>query len=255
MDPYDYGSPIGNLILPSDDKTGNSGTLIIPAGQSSGIIIYPIQEDDTEENEGKGERMELRIFSANDGLETRTISPTEYKAFTTILDQGSLTASIGGTPTVTEGGAATFTVSLSKVADESVLVGWATKSAGDALDTGETAEPGADYNAQTGDVSITAGDTSGTFTVQTTDDTLVEDTETFMVTLEEATKGTGTLPEMVPRGTLFAIGTVTDNDVAPDGVTVSATPQRINEGAGATSISVTVSLNGTTQFTTDTRLH
>ena len=203
VDTDDYGAPIGNLIFPSDDKSGESGTLIIPAGQSSGSIIYPIIEDDTEENSGLGERMELRIFSVDDGLDTRAVSPTEYKAFTTILDKGSLTASIGGTPTVTEGGAATFMVTLSKVADEDVLVGWATKSKGDALDTGETAEPDADYTANSGSVSIAAGETSATFTVQTTDDTLVEDTETFTVTLEEATKGTGTAAGDTPVGRLL----------------------------------------------------
>ena len=52
------------------------------------------------------------------------MSQTQYKASTTILDAaGALTASIEGTPTVTEGGAATFTISLSAVADEMVSVG------------------------------------------------------------------------------------------------------------------------------------
>ena len=74
VDTDDYGAPIGNLILPSDNKSGESGTLIIPAGQTSGSIIYPITEDDTEENRGLGERMELRIFSVDDGLETRAVS-------------------------------------------------------------------------------------------------------------------------------------------------------------------------------------
>ena len=81
--------------------------------------------------------------------------------------------------------------------------------------------------------------------MQTKDDSLVEGTETFIVTLTEE-------EESPPLGTYYAIGTITDNDVAPDGVTVSATPRRAAEDAGATDISVTVSLDGSGQFTTDT---
>ena len=168
VDTDDYGAPIGNLIFPSDDKSGESGTLIIPAGQSSGSIIYPIIEDDTEENNGLGERMELRIFSVADGLETRSVSTTEYKAFTTILDKGVPDrVHRGERRRLPRAASATFTVTLSKVADEDVLVGWETKSKGDALDTGETAEPDADYTAvASGSVSIAAGNTSATLTVQ-----------------------------------------------------------------------------------------
>ena len=252
VDTDDYGSPIGNLSLPSNNKTGESGAVVIPAGKSSGWIIYPISEDDTEENSGNGERMELRIFSANDGLETRAISATEYKDFTTILDEGALTASIGGTPTVTEGGTATFTVSLSTMADEAVSVGWTTTQAGDTFGFGETAVPGADYTAATGTVAIQPGDTSGTFTVQTTDDVLVEESEAFLVHLDEVTKGSGTPPERVPFGTYLAAGIITDNDTAPDGLTVTVTPDRVTEGDGVIDPSVTVSLNRTSQFTTDT---
>ena len=255
VDTDDYGTPIGNLTLPEGEDSGASGTLTIPAGVNSGDITYPINQDSQEENEGDGERMEVRIYTAHDGLESRGISTTAYKAFTTILDKGALTASIESgeeAPTVTEGETATFTVTLSKTTDEVVLVGWATKSAGDTLGFGESAQPDSDYTADSGSVSIAAGDTSGTFTVQTTDDALVEGSETFVVTLEEATKGTETPPEFVLLGTYFATGTINDNDTAPDGVTVTVSPTRVDEGNGATDITVTVSLVGTGQFTTDT---
>ena len=251
VDADDYGTPIGYLIFPEDDDSGSSGTLKIPAGESSGTITYPITLDSEDESDPV-EHMEVRLFSVYDGLRSSGVSQSQYKAFTTILDKGSLTASIGGAPTVTEGGAATFTVTLSNAANEDVLVGWATKSAGDTLGFGETAQPDSDYTAESGSVSIAAGDTTGTFTVQTTDDTLVEGSETFVVTLEEATKGTDTPPEFVLLGTYFATGTITDNDTAPDGVTVTVSPTRVDEGTGATDITVTVSLEGTAQFTTDT---
>ena len=250
VDTSDYGTPIGNLSLPTGDDSGRSGTLTIPAGEFSGTITYPIAEDS--EKEEDGELMELRIFTVSDDLKGGSVSSTQYKDSSMILDKDSLTVSIEGTPTVAEGGTATFTVTLSSATDESVLVGWATKQAGDTLGLGETAEPGSDYTADSSNVTIAVGDTSATFTVDTTDDTLVEDTEYFVVTLEEATKGSGLLPEMVPLGAYFATGTITDNDTAPDSLTVTVTPDWVNEGDGVIDLSVTVSLDGTSQFTTDT---
>ena len=73
-----------------------------------------------------------------------------------------------------------------------------------------------------------------------------------MVTLEDATKGTGPLPEIVPLGAYFATWTISDNDTAPDGLTESVSPDRVTEGDGETDLSVTVSLGGTSQFTTAT---
>ena len=246
----DFGAPIGNLTFPEDDDTGRAGALTIPAGEFSGTITYPIAKDS--ENEEDGELMELRIFTVSDVLKGGSVSSTKYKDSSLILDKGSLTASIEGTPTVAEGGTATFTVSLSQATDEAVLVGWATRSAGDTLELWETAEPDADYSADSGSVTVAAGDTSATFTVDTTDDTLVENTEYFVVTLENATKGAGLLPEIVPLGAYFATGTITDNDSAPDGLTVTVTPDRVTEGEGEIDLFVTVSLGGTSQFTTDT---
>ena len=159
--------------------------------------------------------------------------------------------SIGGTPTVTEGGAATLTITLSSISDETVTVAWHTNQAGDTLEAGVTAEPDRDYTAASGDLAIQAGDTSETITVQTTQDTLVEDTETFVVTVEEATQGTGLLPEFVALGADSATGTITDDDTAPDGLTMSVSPPMLTEASGSVDIPVTVTLDGTAQFTTD----
>ncbi len=244
VDTDDYGTPIGNLTFPEGDDSGSSGTLKIPAGESSGTITYPIAEDSEDESDPV-EHMEVQLFSVYDGLRSSGISQSQNKASTEIVDKGLLTASIAGTPTVTEGGTATFTITLSNTTSSLQLVGWTTRALGDPLDVGETAEPVADYTTGSGTVLFSVGSTSETFTVQTKDDSLVEGTETFIVTLTEE-------EESPPLGTYYAIGTIIDNDVAPDGVTVSATPRRAAEDAGATDISVTVSLDGSGQFTTDT---
>ena len=247
----DYGPPTGNIIFPPGNTTGSAGSLTIPAGISSGTITYLVFTDTVEEEDG--ETLEVRLFTVFDGLRGSGsgVSTTQNKASTNILDEDSLTVSIEGTPTVTEGGAATFTITLSTASDETVTVGWQTNQAGDTLEAGVTAEPDKDYTAASGDLAIQAGDTSGTITVQTTQDTLVEDTETFVVTVEEATQGTGLLPEFVLLGADSATGTITDDDTAPDGLIMSVSPPMLTEASGSVDIPVTVTLDGTAQFTTD----
>ena len=247
----DYGPPTGNIIFPPGNTTGSAGSLTIPAGLSSGTIAYLVFTDTVEEEDG--ETLEVQLFTVFDGLRGSGsgVSTTQNKASTNILDEDSLTVSIEGTPTVTEGGAATFTITLSTASEETVTVGWQTNQAGDTLEAGVTAEPDKDYTAASGDLAIQAGDTSGTITVQTTQDTLVEDTETFVVTVEEATQGTGTPPELVLLGADSATGTITDDDTAPDGLTMSVSPPMLTEASGSVDIPVTVTLDGTAQFTTD----
>jgi fibronectin-binding autotransporter adhesin len=100
-------------------------------------------------------------------------------------------------PTVTEGGAAAFTVTLDQPSDQTVTVNFATAD-------GTAMAPG-DYTAATGTVTFAPGVTSQTVTVQTIDDTLTEETETFTVNLSNPTNGT------IAVGT--ATGTILDNEI------------------------------------------
>ena len=240
----DYGIPFGSLSFPPGDSTGRTVTLEIPAGQPSGTITYPILNDSVEEDD---ETLTVEVFSASSGKRAVSVSPTQSRASATILDQGALTVSIEGVPSVDEGNAATFTVYLSKTISEDISVEWSTRQPGQLLTAAETAEPDIDYPASADTVGIPAGDTAATFTVSTTDDTLAEGGETFLVALEEARR-----TQIVPLGVTQAFTTIVDNDAVPDGLTVAATPVRLTEDAGATDIAVTVTLDGTTQFTVDT---
>ena len=206
--------PKGRSRSRPGDATGKAGVLEIPAGQSKGTITFPVLADGIDDD---GETLNVEIFSVATDQRAGSVSATGNIATTTILDQDSLTVSIEGAPSVTEGAAATFTITLSTVSDQDVSAGWATKEAGDALDAGETAVPDKDYAAASGTVSIPAGDRSATFTVATTEDTLVEGAETFVVELEEATIGNSSPAEMVPLGVTEAEGTIADNDTAPTG--------------------------------------
>ena len=241
----DYGIPFGSLSFPPGDSTGRAVTLEIPAGQPSGTVTYPILNDSVEEDD---ETLTVEVFSASSGKRAVSVSPTQSRASATILDQGALTVSIEGVPSVDEGAAATFTVYLSKTISEDVSVEWSTRQPGQLLTAAETAKPDIDYPASADTVVIPAGNTAATFTVPTTDDTLAEGGETFRVVLEEARIGT----RIVPLGVTQAFTTIVDNDAVPDGLTVSATPVRLTEDAGATEIVVTVTLDGTTQLTVDT---
>ena len=264
----DYGRPTGMISFPTDNKTGAVGVLTIPAGQSSGTITYPITLDNVDEDDV--EEMEVSLFTLYDGVrdsglpsskseifrahETLKSSGISYalsSAFTDILDAGNLTASLFGSPSVTEGGTLTFTITTTMTSDEDVSVEWVTRQPGDTLSLDETAEPDADYTATAGTVAITAGNTSGTFTVTTIDDTLAEGDETFRVELQHASKGTG-LPEIIPLGVTEAVGTILDDDADPDGITLSTGTTNIPESAGPWPLDVTVSLDGATQLTVDT---
>ena len=246
----DYSAPKGAITFPPGDASGKAGVLVISAGESRGTITFPVLADGISENE---ETLKVEIFSAATDERTGSVSATDNIATTRILDQDVLTVSIQDAPSVTEGAVATFTITLSTISDQNVSAGWSTKQAGDALDAGETAVPDKDYTAASGTVAVPAGDRSATFTVTTTQDTLVESAETFVVMLEEATIGNSSPPEMVPLGVTRAEGTIVDDDTAPTGLTISSVSHReVDEDAGATDITVTVALDGTTQFAVDT---
>ncbi len=246
----DYSAPKGAITFPPGDASGKAGVLEISAGESKGTITFPVLADGISENQ---ETLKVEIFSAATDQRAGSVSTTENIATTRILDQDELTVSISDAPSVTEGSVATFTITLSTISNQDVSAGWSTKQVGNSLDAGETAVPDKDYTAASGTVAIPAGDRSATFTVATTQDTLAEGVETFVVMLEEVTIGNSSPPEMVPLGVTKAEGTIVDDDTAPTGLTISSVSHnQVDEDAGATDITVTVALDGTTQFTVGT---
>ena len=144
-----------------------------------------------------------------------------------------------------EGDAITFTVTRSGAMDNAVSVKWNTKAA-----TGAGAASASDYTAMptATKLDFAKGVSSQTFTVATTEDTLHEGNETFLVELTGAEGGT--------IATAEATGTITDDDAAPSGITLSVdtngatsgTPNTVAEDAGATVVTVTATVNGTTRY-------
>ena len=88
----------------------------------------------------------------------------------TAEDSGTLPELSVADGSATEGEDVTFTVTLSAAAAENVTVNWATSA-----ETGDTAIAGTDFTAvPAATLTFMPGDTTATFTVQTTDDTTDE---------------------------------------------------------------------------------
>ncbi len=121
-----------------------------------------------------------------------------------------------------EGDAIAFTVTLTAARTSNVTLNWATSDG--------TATAPADYTAQAGGtVTVTAGQTTATFTVQTAEDALNEDDETFTVTLSNP-------PATVALDDATATGTIRDDDDPP---VLSVNSPSVREGGSGTTTALT----------------
>ena len=157
-------------------------------------------------------------YSVNGGS-TSTPTPTVPK-----LSISNATVNEGDSGTTN----AAFTVSLSAASTSAVSVAFNT-SAG-------TATSGTDYTATSGTLAFAPGETSKVITVPVKGDTTVEGDETFYVNLVSATGATIDDNQ--------AVGTITNDDVAPVLPGMSISDVTISEGNSGTSAArFTVSLS------------
>ena len=146
------------------------------------------------------------------------------------------TVSIANAAAVEEGQSALFAVSLSAASDETVTVNYSTADG----DGPTGALGGQDFTGLTNQtVTFNPGETQKNITVVTTDDPVVESTETFGVTLNSATGAT--------LGTSQAVGTITDNDTPQPTLSISDAAA-VTEG-GNSSFTVTLSAESQTTVT------
>ncbi len=135
----------------------------------------------------------------------------------TIADDDDLPALSIDSPSMTEGGSGTFTVTLSRASALPVTVGYADAGTG-------TATSGADYTAiPAGTLTFTAGTTSQTIAVTVTGDALDDTGETIVLTLSAPTNAT--LAAASASGT----GTIAD-DLVPSFGDAQVPPQRYVQG-------------------------
>jgi chitinase len=250
------------------DYTAGSGTLTFAPGETSKTVTVPLTGDTLNEADEQ--------FVVN--LSNAVNAPiTTAQGVGTILNDDPLPSITIGDVSVTEGNAgaqaAAFTVTLSAASGRTVTVAYATADA--------TASSASDYGAASGTLTFNPGTTSAVVNVTVNGDTLPESTETFAVNLSAPTnatigdaQATGTIvnDEALPvlaiagvsvtegnAGTVNAVFTVTLNPASSQSVSVNyatangtassasdyaAASGTLTFGAGETSKTVSVAVNG-----------
>src|SRR5439155_516138 len=199
----------GGTATAGSDFTGTTTSVTIPAGATSAAITVPTTDDALVEAD-ETVSVTLGTIIGNPGI---SLGLTTVDTGT-INDNDTATVTISGTPAVTEGRDLTFTVTQSAVSSTDTTINYS---------FGGTATGGSDFTNTATSVTILAGTTTATVTVPTTDDALVEASETVIVTLVSTNH-----PEITPSVTNSATGTINDNDTAT--VSISGAPT-VTEGA------------------------
>jgi hypothetical protein len=196
----DYATSDGTATAGSD-YTSASGTLVFAAGETAKQVDVTVTGD-----------------FLNEGDETFTV--TLASPFNADLDPGA-TATTGtilnddagpklsvADASVAEGSSGTtplsFALTMTPASASDVTVDYATADG--------SAAAGSDYVAATGTLTILAGQTSGSITVDVTGDTAVEPAETFTLTLSN--------PVGAKIVTGIATGTIQNDDRIPTAITL-----------------------------------
>ena len=236
-----WSAPLSTDAAVGADLSATSGTVTFPANSAAGSTeSITITATDDVLSEG-AERFTVTLGTITSALSSQISLKSGASSATATIDESDpITIELSGPSTVDEGDATTsYTVSLSPsgvTPTADLTVSYATSNG--------TATAGSDYTAKSGTLTFTntaAG--AQTFTVQTTQDTLDEGTgETFTVSISSPSGGGGPAPTL---GTSKKVTTtITDDDDAPSGITLSASPDTLGEDDAATSITVTATLNG-----------
>ncbi len=206
------------------DYVASSTTITILAGQTTGTVTI----DPTDDPLFEGSETVIVDITNVTGGNGATESGTQQATVTITDDETVPTVTLTGTTSIAENaaGVATLTATLSTptTVDTVVTVGY----------TG-TATNGTDYVASSTTITILAGQTTGTVTINPTDDPLFEGSETVIVDITTVTGGNGA----TESGTQQATVTINDND----GAIVTVTATQPNASEPATNGEFTVSLN------------
>ena len=243
-----WSAPLGTDAAEADDLGTTSGTLTFAAdsaAESTQSITITATDDMLSEG-AESFTVTLGAITTKLPATQVVVKSDENSATATISASDPITVSISGPSSVDEGDATSaYTVSLSPegvTPTANLTVDFATADG--------TATAGTDYDSTSGALTFTqtaAG--SQTFTVQTSEDTLDESDETFTVSISSPSGGGGPAPSL---GTAKSVTTtITDDDDAPTGITLSASPSTLGEDDGQTDITVKATLNGSAR-TSDT---
>ena len=207
----------------TDYEAVTSFDITITAGQSQGTGQFALKPTNDTEIEGDEK---LTVAGASTGLTVKSADVT-----LTDDDSSDLTLSLAPATVGESAAATTVTVTASTDGDTFKTNRTVTVSVG-----AGTATSGTDYAAVADfDVTLTAGQTSGTatFTLTPTTDTLVEGDETITVS--------GTSADLT-----ITDATLTLSDDDGTGITLTANPSSVAENAAATLVTVTAATDGDT---------
>ncbi|BDU09561.1 hypothetical protein PRtIB026_A04170 [Pseudomonas sp. RtIB026] len=189
--------PLTNLTV----TLSNGAVIVIPAGQTTGTVNVDIPANDTPYIDGGQISATITGTTGGNGL---IVTPSTTPAVTQVTDTiDTTTATLTATPSVTEGGVITYTVTLNNPAQTPVTV---------TLSNGQT-------------VTIEAGKSSGSVDFQTPANDVYNNGSTVSTTITEATGGN--FENLVPNPT--PAQTVINDSVDTTTATLTATPS-VTEG-------------------------
>ena len=201
----------GDNATDGADYPGTTGTLTIPTGSTAGVFTIDTTSDNTDEP------TETATITLS-GATSATIVGSTTTADLVITDDDPTPAITIGNQSVTEGGTATFTATLSNPSSEDVTVEYVSSSG--------TATDGTDFTTiTTTTLTIPAGQTSATFDVVTTEDSTDEANETGTITLQNASNAS------ITGDTTTADFVITDDDATPS---ITIADQSVDEAGTAT---------------------
>ncbi|MDK2411067.1 Calx-beta domain-containing protein, partial [Aphanizomenon sp. 202] len=182
----------------ASDLTANTQTLTFAQGESSKTFTVQTTQDSLFEG---NETFTVSLSNPNNGA---VVSSTNATAKGTINNDDAAPIFSIAAASATEGSAVNFTVTRTGDAQANQNVTIATS-----IGVGDTAS-GSDFTTKTETLTFAQGESSKTFTVQTTQDSLFEGNETFTVSLSNPNNGA-----VVSSTNATAKGTINNDDAAP----------------------------------------
>lgn len=172
-----YTSDYSAAIFSNNVINNMNGTITVPAGLSTFTVTVPTSNDTLDED-----------------LETYNLSVAEVTAVGSIADNDTASVLSVSSPTQTEGTSLVHTVQMSCAAASNKNYTYTLH--GDSSDYLAAIFSNNVLNNGNGTITVPASVTSFTITIPTINDTLIEDTETYNITV----------------GEISAFGTILDND-------------------------------------------
>ncbi len=202
-----YATADGSARAPID-YVAASGILVIAKGQTSGVIVIDVEDDDVIEG---NETFTVTLASP---VNATISSPVTHTV--TILNDDDAPLTVQFATSSSTGGEDTaivrIDVVLNAATDNDVEVNYGA--------TGGTATRNVDYRLDPGTLLILAGQTTGSITITVIEDTLYEGDETIEITISSPSNA-------VLGARAIHIRTILDNDPAPQQeITVQANPAR-----------------------------